>query len=62
MLIVARDESPLVYCAPDASEDSNFDCSTALFQVAIVQAVRTESRYKRQLGSNSLLFNNIYPV
>ena len=64
VLIVTRDESPLVYRAPDASEDSNFgtchigtrtirDCTTAQFQV---QAVRTESRYKRQFGSNSLLF------
>ena len=33
MLIVTRDESPLVFRARDASEDSKFDCSTALFQV-----------------------------
>ena len=60
MLIVTRDESPLVYRAPAASEDSKFDCSTALFQVTMyshtVQAVHTESRYKCQFGSNSLLF------
>ena len=30
MLIVTRDELPLVYRAPVASEDSNFDRSTAL--------------------------------
>ena len=35
MLIVTRDESPLVYRAPDASEDSKLDCSTALFQVTM---------------------------
>ena len=32
---LTRDESPLVYRAPDASEDSKFDCSTALFQVTV---------------------------
>ena len=31
MLIVTRDESPLVYRTPDASGGSNFECSTAPF-------------------------------
>ena len=68
VLIVTRDESPLVYRAPDASEDSHFgtfhidrdkhdlglhNCTISSYYV---QAVRTESRYKRQFGSNSLLF------
>ena len=46
VLIVTRDESPLVYRAPDASEDSHFEtfhigtstirnCTTALFQVTM---------------------------
>ena len=35
MLIVTRDESPLFYRALEASEDSNFDCSTALFKVTM---------------------------
>ena len=35
MPIVNRDESPLLYHASDTLDDSNFDCSTALFQVTI---------------------------
>ena len=53
VIILTRDESPLVYRALVVSEDSNFDLSAALFHV---QAVRTESRYRRQFGSNSSLF------
>ena len=71
VLIVTRDESPLVYRAPEsASEHSDFgqlrdmsywdkhdsglhNCTISSYYVL---AVRTESRYKRQFGSNSLLF------
>ena len=60
VLIAIRDESPLV-CralgAPDVSEHSH---DSGLHNCTIssnyVQAVRTESLYKRQFGSNSLLF------
>ena len=55
MIILIHDESPLVYRALIVSEDSHFDLSTALFHVTMY-TVRTESRYKRQFGSNSLLF------
>ena len=58
MLIVTRDESPLVYRAPDASEDSNFgiyhigtstiwDCTTALFQVTIYR------QFERKVGTSA---------
>ena len=66
MHIATRDESTMVYRAADVLEHSHSgtchietstirDCTTALFQVTI-QAVSTESRYKRQFGSNLLLF------
>ena len=35
MIILTRDESPLVYRATDVSDDSNFDLSTALFHVTM---------------------------
>ena len=47
VLIVTRDESPLVYRAPDASEDSNFDCSTALFQVTMFR------QFARKVGASA---------
>ena len=47
VLIVTRDESPLVYRAPDASEDSNFDCSTALFQVTMYK------QFARKVGTSA---------
>ena len=57
MLIVTRDESPLVYRAPDASEDSKFDCSTALFQVTMYR------RFARNVGTsaNSALIRYYLP-
>ena len=48
ILKIQVDESPLVNRATVVSDDSNFDLSTALFHV--------KSRYKRQFGSNALLF------
>ena len=82
MLIVTRDESPLVYRAPEsASEHSHFgplrnivisghvisgQARSVLHNCTIssyyVQAVGTESRYKRQFGSNSLLFTSFKTV
>ena len=47
MLIVTRDESPLVYRAPDASEDSNFDCSTALIQDTMYR------QFARKVGASA---------
>ena len=58
VLIVTRDESPLVYRAPDASEDSNFgtchigtsrirDCTTALFQVTMYR------QFARKVGTSA---------
>ena len=58
MLIVYRDEAPLVYCAPDASEDSHFgtfhigtstirDCTTALFQVTMYR------QFARKVGTSA---------
>ena len=56
MLIVTRDESPLVYRAPAASEDSKFDCSTALFQVTMYR------QFARKVGSaNSALIRYYLP-
>ena len=57
MLIVTRDESPLVYRAPDASEDSMFDCSTALFQVTMYR------QFARKVGTsaNSALIRYYLP-
>ena len=65
-----RAEAPLACggpCGPDVSEDSHFGTchiGTARFggqqnctiSSYYVQTVRTESRYKRQFGYNSLLF------
>ena len=69
VLIVTRDESPLVYSVPDASEQSFQDMSywdkhdSGLHNCTIssyyVKAVRTESRYKCQFGSN-LISNLLY--
>ena len=55
--IVTRDESPLVYRAPDASEDSNFDCSIALFQVTMYR------QFARKVGTsaNSALIRYYLP-
>ena len=47
VLIVSRDESLLVYRTPDASEDSNFDCSTALFQVTMYR------QFARKVGTSA---------
>ena len=47
MLILTRDESPLVYRAPVASEDSNFDCSTALFHVTVYR------QFARKVGTSA---------
>ena len=64
VLIVTRDESPLVYRAPD-SHFGTFHIGTSTIRDCTKfctissyyeQAVRTERRYKRQFGSNSLLF------
>ena len=57
MLIVIRDELPLVYCMPDASEDSKFDCSTALFQVTMYR------QYARKVdtSANSALIRYYLP-
>ena len=57
VLIVTRDESPLFYRAPVASEDSNFDCSTALFQVTMYR------QFARKVGTsaNSALIRYYLP-
>ena len=58
VLIVTRDESPLVYRAPDASEDNHFgtfhigtstirDCTTALFQVTMYR------QFARKVGTKT---------
>ena len=47
MLILTRDESPLVYRAPDTLEDSNFDCSTALFHVTMYR------QFARKVGTSA---------
>ena len=47
MLIVTRDESPLGYRAPDVSEDSKLDCSTALFQVPMYK------QFARKVGTTA---------
>ena len=47
MLIVTRDGSPLVYRTPDASEHSNFDCTTALFQVTMYR------QFARKVGTRA---------
>ena len=69
MLIVTRDESPLVYRTPEsASEHSHFgtfhtgtgtirDCTTALFQVTIYR------QFARKVGTsaNSALIRYYFP-
>ena len=45
--ILTRDESPLVYRAPVASEDSNFDCSTALVHVTMYK------QFARKAGTSA---------
>ena len=57
VLIVTRDESQLVYRAPDASEDSKIDCSTALFQVTM------NRQFERKVGTsaNSALIRYYLP-
>ena len=57
MLIVTRDESPLVYHAPVASEDSKFDCSTALFQVTMYR----QFAWKVSTSANSALIRYYLP-
>ena len=47
MLIVTCNESPLVYRAPAGSEDSKFDCSTAIFQVTIYR------QFARKVGTSA---------
>ena len=47
VLTVTRSQSPLVYRAPAASEDSNFDCSTALFQVTMYR------QFARKVGTSA---------
>ena len=60
VIIVTRDESPLAYRAPDASEHSNFgtchigtstirDCTTALFQVTKYR------QFARKVGTSTSL-------
>ena len=45
MIIVTRDESPLVYRVLVVSEDSNFDLSTALFHVTMYR------QFARKVGT-----------
>ena len=47
MLIVTRDESPLVYRAPVVSKESNFDCSTAIFNVTMYR------QFARKVGTSA---------
>ena len=56
MIILTRDESPLVYRVPVVSEDSNFDLSTALFHVAMYR------QFARKVGTsaNSALIRYYY--
>ena len=57
MIILTRDESPLVYRAPVDSEDSNSDLSTALFHVAMY------TQFARKVGTsaNSALIRYYLP-
>ena len=57
VLIVTRDESPLFYRVPDASEDSNFDCSTALFHVTMYR----QFARKVSASANSALIRYYLP-
>ena len=49
VIILTRDESPLVYRAPVVSEDSNFDLSTALFHVTMYR------QFARKVGTSANL-------
>ena len=57
MIILTRDESPLVYHALVVSEDSNFDLSTALFHVTMYR------QFARKVGTsaNSALIRYYLP-
>ena len=57
MIILTRDESPLVYRAPVVSEDSNLDLSTALFHVTMYR------QFARKVGTsaNSALIRHYFP-
>ena len=57
MIILTRDESPLVYRAPVVSKDSNFDLSTALFHVTMYR------QFARKVGTsvNSALIRYYLP-
>ena len=57
MIILTRDESPLVYRALVVSEDSNFDLSTALFRVTMYM------QFARKVGTsaNSALIRYYLP-
>ena len=47
MIILTRDESPLVYRALVFSEDSNFDFSTAIFHVSMYR------QFARKVGTSA---------
>ena len=47
MIILTRDESPLVYRALVVSEDSNFDLSTGLFHVTMYR------QFARKVGTSA---------
>ena len=47
MIILTRDESPLVYRALVVSEDSNFDLSTARFRVTMYR------QFARKVGTSA---------
>ena len=47
MIILTRDESPLVYRALVVSEDSNFDLSTALLHVTMYR------QFARKVGTSA---------
>ena len=47
MIILTRDESPLVYRALVFSEDSNFDLSTALYHVTMYR------QFARKVGTSA---------
>ena len=49
MIILNRDESPLVYRVLVVSEDSNFDLSTALFHVTMYR------QFARKVGTSANL-------
>ena len=47
MIILTRDEAPLVYRALVVSEDSNFDVSTTLFHVSMYR------QFARKVGTSA---------